>query len=137
MPERVVFDAEPLIAHADGEPGSEAVSAYLEDVVSQETEGHVSAVNLAEVRYVLARKYERAVADEYVDWLFDLGLRPADVGPTWRRAADYVVEYNPALGDAFALATAAHLGATLLVGADVESAGVIDVPIERFRRGSG
>ena len=137
MPERVVFDAEPLIAHADGEPGSDAVSAYLEDVAAQESEGHVSAVNLAEVRYVLARKYEREVADEYADWLFDLGLRLADAGPTWRRAADYVVEYNPALGDAFALATAAHLDATLLVGADAEYAGVTDVSIERFREESG
>lgn len=133
MPERVVFDAEPLIAHADGEPGSEVVETYLDDVVAQVTEGHVSAVNLSEVRYVLARKYTRQVADEYIDWLFDLGLRPSGPNAAWRGAADYIIEYNPALGDAFALATAADLEATLLVGTDDDFEAVADVPIERFR----
>lgn len=137
MPERVVFDAEPLVAHADGEPGSEAVSDYLEAVADQELEGHVSAVNLAEVRYVLARKYARSVAEEYVDWLADLGVRTAETTSTWRLASDFVIDHNPALGDAFALATAADLDATLVVGGDAEYAGVGDVRIERFRDGPG
>lgn len=130
-PERVVFDAEPLVAHADAEPGSETVEAYLEAVAAGEVEGYVSLVNSTEVRYTLARKYDRATADDYLGWLADLGLERLDVAETWAAAADHVVEHDPALGDAFALATAELVDATLLAGGD----GVSAVPVVRFRDG--
>ena len=34
VPDSVVFDAEPMIAHADDEPGSDAVEEYLDAVAS-------------------------------------------------------------------------------------------------------
>jgi len=37
VPDRVVFDAEPLIAHADAEPGSDVVAEYLDAVAVDET----------------------------------------------------------------------------------------------------
>jgi hypothetical protein len=43
--------------------------------------------------------------------------------------------YNPALGDSFALATAASLEATLVIGGDDDYDTVSDVPIARFRDG--
>jgi len=101
VPDRVVFDAEPLIAHADDEPGSEVVEEYLD-----------------------------AVAVE------DLGIKTMDVGDTWKDASEYTLRYNPALGDSFALATAEHVDATLLVGGDDDYDDVSDIPIERFRDGS-
>ncbi|SFT08551.1 hypothetical protein SAMN04488556_0051 [Halostagnicola kamekurae] len=36
--------------------------------------GYSNYVNLAEVRYTIARKYDRATADEYLNWLEELGL---------------------------------------------------------------
>jgi hypothetical protein len=80
IPERVVFDTEPLVAHADDEPSSETVTEYLDAT-----------------------------------------------------AAEYVLDYNPALGDSFALATAEHMEATLLVGADDDYDTVTGVSIQRFR----
>lgn len=133
VPEHVVFDAEPLVAHADDEPGSDTVEEYLDAVVVGDADSYVNHVTLTEVRYVLARKYDRGVADEYIDWLLDVGMHPVDVDAIWPAAADYVLEYNPALGDAFALATAAHVDATLLVGADTDYEAITEVPIERFR----
>lgn len=59
VPDRVVFDAEPLIAHADDEPGSDVVEEYLDAVAVKDTAGYVSCVNFAEIRYTLARKYDR------------------------------------------------------------------------------
>lgn len=50
--ERVVFDAEPIVAHADDEFGSANVEEYLTAVADGETEGYVSRVNLTEVRYI-------------------------------------------------------------------------------------
>lgn len=132
-PSRIVFDTEPLVAHADDESGSDTVEEYLNALAAEETDGYVNRVNLTEVRYVLARKYDRMVADTYIEWLLDLGIQPIDVDALWRKAADYVISYNPALGDSFGLATAEHFSATILVGADTEYEAITEVPIERFR----
>jgi len=136
VPARVVFDAEPLIAHADDEPGSDVVEAYLDAVAVEDTAGYANCVNLAEFRYTIARKYDRATADEYLDWLNDLGIEPVDVGDAWQMASEHILNYNPALGDSFALATAEQVEATLLVGGDDDYDEVSDVPLERFRDGS-
>jgi predicted nucleic acid-binding protein len=136
VPNHVVFDAEPLIAHADDEPGSDVVEKYLDAVAVGDTAGYVSCVNLAEIRYTLARKYDRTTADDYLDWLDDLGIETMDVAAIWIEASEFILKYNPALGDSFALATAEDVGATLLVGGDDDYDDVSDVPIERFRDGS-
>lgn len=136
VPDAVVFDAEPLIAHADDEPGSRTVEAYLDAVAVDSSAGYASFVNLAEVRYTLARKYDRASADEYLDWIEDLGIQPLGVDDVWKQAADRILASNPALGDSFALATADHLDASLLVGGDDDYDESTDVAIERFRDGS-
>jgi predicted nucleic acid-binding protein len=136
VPDRVIFDAEALIAHADGELGSDAVEEYLDAVAAEETAGYACCVNLAEIRYTLARKYDRTTADEYLDWLSDLGIETVDVGDAWVEASEYILTYNPALGDSFALAAAGTVEATLLIGGDNDDE-VSDVPIERFRDGPG
>jgi len=59
-----------------------------------------------------------------------------DVGDAWLEASEYVLQYNPALGDSFALATAEDVEATLLVGGDDDYDEISHVPIERFREGS-
>ncbi|QWC20531.1 PIN domain-containing protein [Halorubrum sp. 2020YC2] len=136
VPDRVVFDAEPLIAHADDEPGSAAVEEYLDAVAAGGARGYLSRVNRTEVRYAIARKYDRDTADEYLGWLTALGVESVDVEETWFEASEHVLAHNPALGDAFALATADRAGATLLVGGDDDYDAVESVPIERFRDGS-
>ena len=137
VPDRVVFDAEPLIAHADDERGSDVVEAYLDAVAAGDTAGYACCVNLAEIRYTLARTYDRPTAEEYLDWLADLGIEPVDVGDAWVAASEYILTHNPALGDAFALATAETVEATLLVGGDGDYDEISDIPIERFRDGPG
>jgi uncharacterized protein with PIN domain len=136
VPDSVVFDAEPLIAHADDEPGSDVVEEYLDAVAVEDTAGYASCANLAEIRYTIARKYDRPTADEYLDWLTDLGIETVEVGDSWQEASEYILRYDPALGDSFALATAEEVEATLLVGGDDDYDEVSDVPLERFRDGS-
>jgi len=89
VPDHIVFDAEPLIAHADDEPGSDVVEEYLDAVAVADATGYTSCVNLAEIRYTIARKYDRATADEYLDWLTDLGIEPVDVDEAWMAASEY------------------------------------------------
>jgi len=137
IPSHVVFDAEPLIAHADDEIGSKVVEKYLDAVAAEDTTGYACCVNLAEVRYTITRKYDRDIADEYLDWVSDLGVETVDIGNAWVEASEYILMYNPALGDSFALATAKTIEATLLVGGDDDYDEISDIPIERFRDGSG
>lgn len=132
----MVFDAEPLIAHADDELGAEYVAKLLNAGESGDRGGYPSQTTLAEVRCVLARNHDRALADEYLDWLVTIGVEPVDTDGVWRQTADYVLRYSPALGDAVALATAERLGAVLVVGGDDDYGEVADVPVERFRDGA-
>ena len=133
VPESIVFDAEPLVAHADDEAGADVVEEWLDAVATDESDGYVSYINLSEVRYVLARKYDREAADEYARWLVDVGVTPVDVESLWTTASDYVLRHRPALGDSFALATAEEKDAELLVGADDDYDGVTEVEMTRFR----
>lgn len=133
VPDRVVFDTEPLVAYADGEPGSETVTRYLDAIVRGESSGTINVVNATEVRYILARKYERETADQFLDWLWMIGVTAVDAEPVWESAAEYVIDHNPALGDSYALATATHVDGTVLVGGDSEYDDVDEVRIERFR----
>jgi predicted nucleic acid-binding protein len=130
--ESLVFDAEPLVAYFCDEPGSDTVERYVE-AIERATSGFISAVNLAEVHYIVRSIDGRERADAVVDILEESGIRRVDTEETWSLASEFKTRYAPALGDAFALATAAHTDGTLLVGADDDYDDVTDVPIVRFR----
>ena len=73
-------------------------------------------------------------SQRFVEWTETEGIEAVDVGDVWMEASEYVLQYNPALGDSFALAVAEDVEATLLVGDDYDE--IADVSIERFREGS-
>jgi predicted nucleic acid-binding protein len=132
VPETVVFDAEPLVAYFCDEPGSETVETYL-DAVEGASEGFISAVTLTEVHYVVRAIDGKERADAVVDILEESGIRRVDTEAVWPLASDFKFRYAPALGDAFALGTAAHVDGILLVGADDDYDELTDVPVTRFR----
>jgi hypothetical protein len=84
VPDHIVFNAEPLIAHADDEPGSNIVEEYPDAVAVEDVIGYANYVNLDEIRYIIAQKYDCVTADEYLDWLTDLGIEPVDVDVGWQ-----------------------------------------------------
>ena len=132
IPETVVFDTEPLVAYFCDEPGSDTVETYI-DAVMRSSEGYISAVNIAEVHYTVRVIDGEERADSVVEVIEETGLRRVDTAETWRFAADYKYHYFPALGDAFALATAESVDGMLLVGADDDYDAITDIPIKRFR----
>jgi len=132
IPEAIVFDAEPLVAYFCNEPGSDTVETYV-DAVEGAADGYISAINLAEVHYVVRAIDDEERADAVVDVLEESGIRRVDTEQTWASAADFKHRYAPALGDAFALGTAAHVDGMLLVGGDDDYDDVTDVPITRLR----
>ena len=132
IPETIVFDAEPLIAYFCDESGSDTVEIYI-DAVEGAADGYMSAINLAEVHYIVRTIDGEKRADAVVDILEESGIRRVDTEGAWRLAANFTFRYAPALGDAFALGTAAHVNGMLLVGADDDYDDITEVPITRFR----
>ena len=137
LPDRLVFDTEPLVAHATSENGKSVVDTYLDAVRDGDTEGYINQVNLTETRYVIGRVSGRETADRYINWLFDIGIRPIGVNDIWIDASDVILEHNPALGDSFALATADYIDASLLVGGDDDFETITEIPLIQFRDGPG
>ena len=132
IPETIVFDAEPLISYFCNESGSDTVETYV-DAVEGPADGYISAITLAEVHYIVRAIDGEERADAVVDILKESGIRRVDTERTWASAADFKFRYAPALGDAFALGTAAHVDGMLLVGADNDYDDVTDIPITRSR----
>jgi len=81
-------------------------------------DGSVSTINLAEFRYVAARYASPEAADSYIADLRRMGVNEYAVDSLWKRVSELKTGYTVALGDAYALAAAAAVGGTLLVGAD-------------------
>lgn len=141
MSAEYVFDTEAIIAYLYREPGHGSVASLLDDVFGGTADGYLSETNASEVYYLVAR-FEGSddkptdgsmrVADRDVRALDRQGLQieAAD----WRLAAQINADGRLSLADAYAVALASDLGATLVVGADD---GFDELPIEvdcrRFR----
>ena len=132
LPDSVVFDTEPLVAYFCDETGSDAVETYL-TAIEGSVEGYISAVNLAEVHYVVRAIDSKERADTVTTILEESGLSRVDTGETWALASECKSRYGIALGDTFAVATAKSVDGTLLVGADDDYDEITAVPVERFR----
>ena len=87
IPETVVFDTEPLVAYFCDEPGSDTVETYI-DAVMASSEGYISAVNIAEVHYIVRAIDGEERADSVVKVIEETGLRRVDTAETWRFAAE-------------------------------------------------
>lgn len=140
----VVFDAEALLAFSFDEPGADVVERWLNLVYDGERDGYVSTINLAEFRYIAARKASVEKADSHIDDLRDMGVTEYNIDSLWEDASDLKATYSPAIGDAYAIAVANDLDSDtereviLLVGADddydiFEDTDEFAHLIERFR----
>ena len=128
---RLVFDAEPLIAYYWDERESDAVKRIIDRVENGEVTATVNTITCAEVQYVCGRD-DPETAQAYVTRIRDwCDVTTAE--SVWELAADYKRDYNVALGDAFTLATAATNDATAYTGAD-DDFDDVNVAVRRFRK---
>ena len=129
----IVFDAEPIIAFLDDEPGSDVVNEWIDRVASGEIDGYISPITKTEILYVGTRVgFDPGDVQASLDRLEALGVTEFDPRECWRDAAALKDTHSMALGDAYALATAQSVDGTLLVGADDDFDDVTG-RIERFR----
>ena len=135
MIERLVFDAEPILAYLDDEPGSDVVEEWFDRVASAEVDGYISPVTKTEVLYVGSRAgFDADDVAASLERLEELGVDVYDPRGCWETAAVLKEAHGMSLGDAYALATAEAVDGTLLVGAD-DDFDDVDASVERFRDG--
>lgn len=131
----IVFDAEPLIAYLEDEPGSERVEEYLNKMKTGDLIAGISPVQITEVCYVAERLGSREVAIDFFRSLDEDGLKTTSVKNISIPAAEFK-SMGHSLGDSFALATAYEEMATLIVGADSDfdmDTTKLPLDIERMR----
>lgn len=117
----IVFDAEPLLAYLEDEPGSDAVEQYLDEIVVGDLTAAISPIQRTEVLYVAERLGSQEVAAEFFRALEADGLRISAADRASWQAAEFKADGH-SIGDSYALATAAVEMATLIVGADSDFA---------------
>jgi len=113
----VVLDAYALVAFIEDEPGAAEVEELLTRAGSDEFHLLISAVNLGEAWYAIARAYGPTAADERIASLLDLGL--AVVSADWdlaRAAADFKRHGGISFADCFAAALGMRHDAPVVTG---------------------
>jgi predicted nucleic acid-binding protein len=115
MSERYVFDSYAMMALLENEKGSQLVADLI---TSDETEIHMSVVNLGEIYYIVMREYGEKAAAELEEKVLQTGkIRIADA--PWERvkaAARLKTTGGLSFADCFGAALAAELKATLVTG---------------------
>jgi predicted nucleic acid-binding protein len=117
----LTFDTEPILALFFDEPGAKFVADLLLKIQTNDLQGYISVINLAEVYYSIARK-DIGAAEEKLNKLRAFGLKivPIEDNGLWREAALIKTKYGLSLGDCFAVATAQAYKSKLVVGSDKE-----------------
>jgi predicted nucleic acid-binding protein len=116
---RYTFDTEPIIAYLRDEEGADHVEALLEEIARGESEGFISPVTKTEVLSVSIRAgLDKHRVMHFLTSLESIGIETPSIDDCWYSAAMIKAAVSIALGDAFALATAAVTTSTLIVGAD-------------------
>lgn len=131
-----VLDAWAVLAFLQGEePAASRVRNLLEEAQDQEVALFLSIINLGEVVYRVGKVRGEVEASEILAQIRHLPITivPASDDAVWA-AVRYKMHHSISYADAFALATAESLGATLATG-DPELIQLADqVPIEKLER---
>lgn len=112
-PSRYVLDAGTLIAFFNNESGADIV----EDILTEpESVCYIHALNLCEIYYLYYRRQGQPIADVAVKDIADMGVvfRNDMDDPFWKDAASIKGRHALSLPDAFCLALAQRVNATVV-----------------------
>lgn len=112
-----VLDSYALMAFFEDEPGADFVRELIRKAVEGDINLLMTAVNLGEVWYAIARNNSPEVADQYIHEIKGMGIEIVDVD--WnltRQAAAFKANGNISYADCFAAALAKLKKAELVTG---------------------
>jgi predicted nucleic acid-binding protein len=113
--EKLVLDSFALVALFHKEPGWQRVQAVLYEQEKVNSRAFLNWINWGEFFYIVKRRVGAAKAEEALRRLEQLPLElvPLDL-PLVRAAAEIKSEYTVSYADAFCVATAQRVNATIL-----------------------
>ncbi len=112
-----VLDSWAIVAYLQNEPAAEDVEALMAQTLDAGGSLWITAVNLGEVWYQVARRHSDRQADRTAEEIRRQGLKVRDAD--WdltREAARLKAHYRLSYADCFAAALARQLGAELVTG---------------------
>jgi predicted nucleic acid-binding protein len=112
-----VLDSYALLAYLQAEPGGERIRDLLREARTGKSHLFLSLINLGEISYIVARRSGDLVADVSVRDILRLPVQVADASMNRVMAAARVKAHYPvSYADAFAVALAQELKATVVTG---------------------
>lgn len=115
----LVLDSWAVLAYLGDEESGQEVANLITSAHENRTPMYISAVNLGEVWYILAREISETRADEAVADLMRLGLELIDADwPIARTAGTFKAHHRMSYADCFAAAVAKIRKAALVTGDD-------------------
>lgn len=127
---RFVFDSFALFAHFEGEAGGPIVRRLLDRADSAEATIALSVINLGEAAYITEREQGPQAVKRLLAAVNQLPIRVVEADRRRTLAAAHLKAHYPiAYADAFALALAMELSATLVTGDAVFRAVESEAPI--------
>ena len=112
-----VLDSYALLAYAENEKGSDAVTEILIGATEGKNEVYISVVNFCEMYYIALREGGKSRADTYMDTVLRFPIKIIDVNlESTLIAANYKAFYKISYADAFAAALAEQNKAVLVTG---------------------
>ncbi len=127
-----ILDSFALLAFLGGEAGMERVQEVLQAAKRRQAHAHMPSICLGEVLYITERERGLSVAQKTLAAIEQMPIDILDATrPRVLAAAHIKANFRVSYADAFAVAAAQEIGATVLTGdpefAAVESATVIHV----------
>jgi predicted nucleic acid-binding protein len=114
-----VVDSWALVAWIRDEPAAPQVEVFIREAVAGRVELVMSLINVAETFYILAKRDNLGVAEEFLTRLPSLPIRVISPSEDDIMAAARVKAAHPvAFGDAFAIALAQSNDAEVITGDD-------------------
>lgn len=113
----IIFDSWPLVAFFDNEPSAEKIEKLIVDALKNNREMKISVINLGEIWYSYARSSSEKIADELIEKVQSMDIKPVSVD--WkiaRLAARFKKQGGISYADCFAAALAKQSDGELVTG---------------------
>ncbi|HYM12795.1 MAG TPA: type II toxin-antitoxin system VapC family toxin [Bryobacterales bacterium] len=112
-----VFDSWAIIALIENEPSANVVRSLVRDAQLSHSPRWITAINLGEVWYRVARKHSQPEADMTLREIYNLGFSVESIDwPLARHAAQFKAKHAVSYADCFAAALAKQRNAELVTG---------------------
>ncbi len=118
MSKAMVLDTYAMMCYLQKEPGALEVYQYLKQAQKGEITLFLNVVNLTEILYTVERRYDEAMANQFMTTLPALPIEMVNVDKSLAQMAAKIKATRApiALGDCFCIATAMKYGAAILTG---------------------